>query len=63
MHPNKGSKKDMDQILEVCLEFVPSKDGQRRLLQAFEMLLEGKNSSNLTRQGRVLDLNHRKRKE
>lgn len=63
MQSNKNSKQNMGQILEVCLEFVPSKDGQRRLLQAFEMLLEDKDSCNLTRQARMLELNHKNKEE
>ena len=61
MQSNKNSKQNRDQSLEICLEFVPSKDGQRRLLQAFEMLLEDKDSCNLTRQARMLELNHKKK--
>ncbi len=63
MNTNKNSKENRDRTLEICLEFVPSKDGQRRLLQAFGMLLEDKDSCNLTRQARVLELNHRKKEE
>ncbi len=63
MQSNKNSKQNRDQSLEICLEFVPSKDGQRRLLQAFEMLLEDKDSCNLTRQSRMLELNHKKKEE
>ena len=63
MQPNKNSKQNKDQTLEICLEFVPSKDGQRRLLQAFEMLLEDKDTCNLTRQARMLEWNHKKKEE
>lgn len=63
MNTNKGFKENMGQTLEICLEFVPSKDGQRRLLQAFEMLLEDKDSCSLTRQTRMLELSHKKKKE
>lgn len=63
MQPNKNAKQNRDESLEICLEFVPSKDGQRRLLQAFEMLLEDKDSCNLTRQAQELELNHKKKEE
>ena len=63
MNTNKGSKENMGQTLEICLEFVPSKDGQRRLLQAFDMILEEKESCNLTRQARMLELKHKKKRE
>ena len=63
MHPNKGSKENMGQTLEVCLEFVPSKNWQRRLLQAFEMLIEDKDPRNLTKEVWALKLGHKRREE
>ena len=63
MNKNKDPKKNMNRTLDVSLEFVSSENWQMRLLKAFEMLLEGENSSSLTRQARMLQLGHRKRKE
>ena len=49
MNTNKGSKKNMDQALDVCLEFMSSENWQMRLSQAFEMLVEGNDASSLTK--------------
>ncbi len=46
---NKGSKKNMDLTLNVCLEFVSSENSHMRLLKAFEMLIEDNGSSRLTK--------------
>ncbi len=49
MNTNNGSKKNMDQVLDVKLEFASSENWQMRLLQAFEMLIEDNSSSGLTK--------------
>ncbi len=49
MNANKGSKKNKDQVLDVCLEFVASENWQMRLLQAFKMLIEDNDPSVLTK--------------
>lgn len=60
---NKGSKKNMDQALNVSLEFVSSENGQMRLLQAFEMLIEDNGSSGLTKKVWHLESGHKRKKE
>ncbi len=50
MNTNKGSKKNMDLTLKVSLEFVSSENWQMRLLQAFEMLMDGNDASSLTKE-------------
>lgn len=49
MNTNKGSKKNMDQVPDVKLEFASSENWQMRLLQAFEMLMEGNDVFSLTK--------------
>lgn len=49
MNTNKRSKKNMDQALDVKLEFASSENWQMRLLQAFEMLMEDNGSFGLTK--------------
>ncbi len=49
MNINKGSKKNLGQVLDVKLEFASSENWQMRLLQAFEMLMEGNDASSLTK--------------
>ncbi len=49
MNTKKGSKGNMDQTLNVCLEFVSSENWQMRLVQAFEMLMEGNDALSLTK--------------
>jgi len=61
MNANKGSKKNMDQALDVCLEFVSSENWQMRLLQAFEMLIEDNGSFGLTKEVWALKLGHKKK--
>ncbi len=61
MNANKGSKKNMDQALDVCLELVSSENSHMRLLQAFEMLMEDNGSSGLTKGVLALELGHKKK--
>ncbi len=63
VNASKGSKKNMDQGLDVSLEFVSSENWQMRLLQAFEMLFEDKGSCNLTKKVRALELGHKGKEE
>lgn len=61
MNANKGSKKNMDQALDVCLEFVSSENSHMRLLQAFDMLMEDNGSSGLTKGVLAVKLGHKKK--
>jgi len=63
MHPRNNSKGNVDKTLGIYLEFTPSKDWQRRLLRALEMLVGDKDSHSLTRHIRVLELTRKEKKK
>lgn len=61
MHQNKDSQKGIEKTLKVYLKFMPSEHWERRLLRAFEMLLDDKNAHGLTGQGHLLEYNRIKK--